>query len=831
MRTLCPWACAIGVLGFAGAAWGAAPSDLLLLPEAKVPVIKRIKKAAPSPPPASPQGTALKVPSTPLPEGVLNPLRLMPWLPSGEMQLQQGASRYGGVAGQGMSTSRLGLSLRGSQGDTLWSFRSVADRQDQAWQLGEFSLVGHLGDRGFLTVGDEALSLGALLMDDLAIRGGGAHLQGRNWKGMAFAGRDRPAIASAERRRTLAGAQAETPLSERLVLRGRLLAQDDEDLAIRGGLTSVGAAYEDRGTRLEGDLAAALGGARADWGTRWSAEVPWDRLRFQGSYLRQGADFQPVRYQAFLREGGRENWNASLKADLSGEWQANATMGRGMLNLAGDAALPRQQSGFAVVGLAYQPRQGPGTNVSYSQSDTFTTSASTSYALRFDRLASELTFQLPFAQRSRARWEWWQSHFAGAPVQQHLLGLQESGLFGTALDWNEHVTLRGDAPTRLLHGLAWGGPLLDRRVQVRSGAFLEHLAAEPFASTSRVGLSLDLSTLLSESEQLSATGALEQSIGGMASARWLARYESRFGSPGERTPDERPARLGGRVFLPPGMVAGELRVLLDRVQVATVAPDGRFAFEDLAPGPHLVSLEVNRLPLALAIAPAQAVRAITLAKGQQLLDLRFDVQLARRLAGRVRDRQGRGVASLTVALEGEEARETWTDAEGRYAFEALPAGRYVVRLASPSVDGDYTWEEQTHVVSLKEQAARDDLDFGVSQKAAPLLKLGGALPADLFEAAEPRALPAPPPPVVFSPDPAVRGRPVTVRVRAIATAQQVWLRIAGAPPIPLRRVGKRDWQVTTRVPATLPAGACRVELQMSAPRGIKRLVSTLKLRP
>lgn len=834
MRGLLVTACALLGLQAGLVALAAETDEDDWLSEDRAPVIKSIKKpVAPTPTPEPP---ALNIPLQPQPFQALNPFRLLPGGTSGEVQVQQGGTVFGSGAQQPQTTgsSRMGLSLRSQQGDNLWSWSSMADRQDSQWLLGDFSLVGYFGSHSHLTLGDETVSLGNLLMDNLSLRGG--HLQTvlSGWKGRVFVGGDRPALNTSINDRTLGGLETELPVGDQsITTRARLVAQDDRTQRQRGAAASLGGTYDRDGATVEGELAASMGEAPVDMGMLLSANIPWDRFQLGGRFMHQGSNFQVIRGTTMPREGGRQDWDAFLNADLGNFWRSSLRLGNRQLNLAGLEDLPRQQARLGSLSLGYVPREGLTGSLSYSRSQNSQSYRTSDFETLHDRVSTELSFKLPFASQSRARWEWWNIHSGTSSQVSQQVGLQAGRLFETPLSLNQIVTLNQGSPNRLYQGLRWSGTLWNRSLQGSAEVFLDHELERLMLDSNRVGVGGDLGTPLNETDNLEIVGYWDRNFGGSYStARWMARYVSRFGGHSAAKAGERITRIAGRVELAPGVAgigAGDMVVWLDKVQKGTLQADGSFAFENMRPGRHTVSLDTSRLPIGVTVAASQVSQDVTLNAGQQIDGLRFVVGPSHQVSGTVRDQDGKPVSSVSIILEGDGRKETWTDAAGRYLFDTVAGGKYRVRLAPAPEGADFTWDDLEIPLLLQGGTPRQGIDFVIQERRGPVTTVTLSEEAFEFE--------APPPPekppegiaetagaqAVLLPNPVVPGKPATLKVRTVGLVSQVSARLGTAPWKRLKKEGNGIWSTTFTVPPRAPSAYGRATITVTRPRKAESL--------
>lgn len=144
-------------------------------------------------------------------------------------------------------------------------------------------------------------------------------------------------------------------------------------------------------------------------------------------------------------------------------------------------------------------------------------------------------------------------------------------------------------------------------------------------------------------------------------------------------------------FDPGDFGVGKIKVVLDgKVQRVTDA-SGRFRFDEVQTGTHLIQMDLRSLPIGyLPIGPMR--KELDLSEGVQY---RFDFALTAEhtVNGRVftdannnqhLDQDETGVSGARVRLG---AIEVETDSEGYYLFEKVPAGSYTLTVAPASIPG------------------------------------------------------------------------------------------------------------------------------------------------
>lgn len=138
---------------------------------------------------------------------------------------------------------------------------------------------------------------------------------------------------------------------------------------------------------------------------------------------------------------------------------------------------------------------------------------------------------------------------------------------------------------------------------------------------------------------------------------------------------------------PGGAIVGQLLGLdfteLSQVQVRTdagqtgrILPDGSYRIDDVEPGQQ-------RVVAALSGGSRQAEGQVALEPGASEARLDLDFGKGLKLTGRVL-RNGEPLAGEGVLLSGTERAGRWgdTDLEGRFRFEGLDAGRYILQVVS-----------------------------------------------------------------------------------------------------------------------------------------------------
>jgi hypothetical protein len=744
-------------------------------------------------------------------------------VPAGEIVLQQGGFAQGlGVAdAPGIGTSAVGLAMRGAQEGVRWTQKATVDRQNAQWLLGEFNLTGEFQGHTHLAVGDEPVIAGPLLVEPLPLRGVHAALSPGGVDTRLYLGEDRPVLNNATAARTTAGLEAAWQLAG-LPLRARGVLHEATEGERWTSAASLGSTVDWLGARLGGELAASAAAGPGDTAWTLDAQVPLGPSALAATFVRMGPHFQPVRHLNLPQEGGRESWQATWAMPLGPAWRAHAQFLDTKSNLGGQPEAPRQAQRMGMAGLMWAPEQGPSASMSYGRTHFRSDAPAYAYASDHHRLSSEVRFRLPFATQSRLAWEWWNNAQAGGASSAHQWALQSGRLFQTPFSFSEALTLSPGATMRIGHGLGWEGSWPKSRFQADARAFYDHPLDAPADPSSQLRLTMGLSASISPLDSMNLTGQVDRRLDGqLASARWGLYYTTRFGG-GTRAAASGPAaRIAGRVLLAPDtppLPADCLTAVLDRVQRVALDAEGRFAFEHLSPGPHTVELDTARLPLAFAIARTRLTHPVTLAPEQALTDVTFVVGPSHRVSGRVTLPSGRPVGFMGLALEGEEPMETWTDDEGRFVFEGVPAGQVRVRLTSAPPGADYTWDPGETVVELAGGKSPAALAFTVMERPRMVHKVTLPLDADAFGLS----------PQPSAPSAAIArvagGHAVTVTA---APAERMTLRFGRGPWQALTRQPDGTWQLRlARLPA-MPGGYLSAELRTT--RAGHTRVTPLKL--
>lgn len=620
-------------------------------------------------------------------------------LPSGEAEFEQGASV---MAGSSDGTTRLGLTMRDDRDPWHWTCRSVAQRLDTRWQLGEISLSGSAGDFKRVTLGDTLVGLSPLLGDAVGLRGAYGHFARAGWDGMLFAGGDRPVLDLPVSHRLMAGGQLALPsLADHWTTRARWVAQQAPG-GTQGITASLGEGGQLGPAQLLGEVAATAGTARPGFGWYAETRAPLGPLELRGRYLHQDAEMMVLRPQNESDTGGQDRYEASVLANLGHAWRANLSLSERRTNPTGAAGLPSLSERQALATLSYMPAGAVGGSLSVGRGGFVSTLAGRSFATTLDRVSSELDVPLALAPHCRLHADTWLTQDnAEASLLSSQLGLDTGHLAGTGWSGRELVVLAASNAPRLVHTIGWdkamgaGAPDLGTRV------FVDHPLAHALDPSTITGLDLQASAPIAGNGNLTTALYLNRSLAGAVFANVRVCYTMPFGGDATALPDV--TQLGGQVLLAPGtrgVYASDLRVLLDGDQVAKVAADGRFHFQNVTPGRHVVALDTTRLPLAYAALAGAAGQPVDLREGQRDDHVRFVIGCACRLAGRVSDESGQGVQNVPVTLDGPVPQETWTGPDGRFLFDGLPGGRYEVGLAPAPTGTAYTWDDQRQTIVL-----------------------------------------------------------------------------------------------------------------------------------
>ncbi|MBI3268142.1 MAG: carboxypeptidase regulatory-like domain-containing protein [Planctomycetes bacterium] len=148
--------------------------------------------------------------------------------------------------------------------------------------------------------------------------------------------------------------------------------------------------------------------------------------------------------------------------------------------------------------------------------------------------------------------------------------------------------------------------------------------------------------------------------------------------------------VAGRILDPHGLPAVGAFLAVDGLGIGATDTEGRFASRSLAPGDHVLSVQLR------GAAPA-SVRVDGLRLGEAREELTVRLMAPASLSGRIIDSKGIGVAGARVKFEcldadgnayspwwesGPTGDRTETDAEGRFRFEGFPPGMYRLEARS-----------------------------------------------------------------------------------------------------------------------------------------------------
>lgn len=797
----------LAVLASAAAALALTPEEEALLSGRKAPVVTTVKK--PATPRPLPTEAAVAAPFVAVAPAFALPAGWGP-VPKGELSWQEGGQlSLDPQSAVSFGNTRMGLALHGEQGDTLWDVRTAFARQNMTWQLADLGAIAFFGTQSHLTLGDEPVTFGQLLIDDMPVRGGHARYGTDAFTAQAFLGGDRPVLAGFPSDRTMGGASFELPrLGALEAARIGIVGQDDR-LALRrgaalslGGRTAVGPAV------LAAELAASGGSEAPDTGYRLEGTLPWSLFTFKASHLRQGPYFQTVRTLGMPTGGTRTQSSASAEAEAAPGLKGVLAVTATELGADGSVAQARSGSRGADLGLSYAPEGASwSANVNLARTAFDTDFGTGRFGMTLDRVSPELRLPLPLMPGARARWDWLISTPDGAsPSPLHLLTFDAGRLGGTAFSAIETVTVAAGTGTRLNHAAAWSGSLWKDRLGVGSRGFVEHPLG-PGGYEGRCGLNLTLGVLVTETHALDLIGTVDRSFSGATSTMsWSLRYASRFGDAPGHAAEAAVAAIEGRVVAPAGLGAsdlGALRVRLGRSQYTAVGPDGRFRFSNLAPGPYAVSLDIARLPTGYTLAPSQAVVAVQAERGKTIA-VRFALAVAHQVRGRVVGPRGEGVEGVEVALAGPERYTAWTDGEGAFVVEDVVEGTYAAQLVLPA-DSRLVGTGEAVAVTVGAAGASVEPRFTLEERTRRL-ELPGL---DPFAVPEPPRAPAAPSGAVAAagfeavvmPHPVKAGRKASLKVLVRGKPVRVRALVAGRWQV-LRPVGRGVHQLTFTAPAT-----------------------------
>ncbi len=222
---------------------------------------------------------------------------------------------------------------------------------------------------------------------------------------------------------------------------------------------------------------------------------------------------------------------------------------------------------------------------------------------------------------------------------------------------------------------------------------------------------------------------------------------------GRRGPDE------------PGLAG--LKVIIDGMQAAAVETDrdGRYRLARVAAGPHSLRLEVRRLPANYDLLSPQFVEVVVEQRQTRRVD--FVVQPLGRVEGRIQRvvvaedgavKAAGNAGSVSLFLRrGEEVWQTYSDAEGSFAFENVRAGEYEIFVDPAALPAGLTAEPASRPVVVGIGKTVGDLGFTVREAARPEIRSVPRTPAAPTPVA-PAAPTAPPPAPAAPPSPVPPGR-------------------------------------------------------------------------
>lgn len=822
----------------AAAAQALTPDEEALLSGRKAPVVTTTKKTAtPTPVPSAPAVAVPFVQETPrftLPG-------FLPAVPAGELSWQEaGQSNLDPTATGGFGNSRMGLSLHGEEGDVLWNLRTGLARQNQLWQLSDLGAVAFFGTQSHVTLGDETVTFGQLLIDDMPVRGGHVRYGADDWVGEAFLGVDRPVLAGFASDRTMGGAGFELPKWGPFELaRLRVVGQDDRLAGRRGGAIALGSRTALGPVRLDAELAASGGNEPPDTGYRLEGAVPWSLFTFKASHMRQGPYFQTVRTLGMPTGGTRLTSQASVEAaPWPGLKSVLALTGNdvGADGAAGPAAQASTGSRGVDWGLSFAPEMaGWSANLNVSRTAFNTAFAASRFAMTLDRVSPELRVPLPYLPGARARWDWLvNTPEGGTAVPTHLITFDAGRVAGTGLSFMETMTLV-NAGARLNHAANWNGTLWGQRLIVGGRGFVEHPIGMT-GSEGRYGLNGSLGVLVTADQAIDLVGTIDRGFAGQpANVSWSARYSTHFGQAPGHAAEATAAVIEGRLEAPPGLTVGQvtaLQVRLGRNQYTNVGPDGRFRFANLAPGAYDLALDISRLPTGFTIAPSAARRSVQ-AEAGKVASLSFPLAVAHRVGGRVTDAAGAGVEGVEVALvAGADRYAAWTDAQGRYMLEDVVAGAYQARPALET-DPRYEWTGEPTPVGVG-PTGTPEVDFQVRLRTRHLELPGTdpfAMPESKPTPVEPTgAVTAPGLEAVVLPHPVKSGHKAVLKV--LVRGKVIRLRaLAGGRWVTLTQAGRSVYQATFKAPTTARPLVGTVDVELTTAAGTRRHRLTYRIIP
>jgi len=149
-------------------------------------------------------------------------------------------------------------------------------------------------------------------------------------------------------------------------------------------------------------------------------------------------------------------------------------------------------------------------------------------------------------------------------------------------------------------------------------------------------------------------------------------------------------------------------VKLDQEKKMLTDREGRYYFENVSPGDHVVSLDLESLPLNY-IPQGSIKQKITVAEGRTHTRY-FPVRATRQLSGKVfldQNKNGKldpgekGLERMMVAIG---PTLLLTDEEGKFTFKNLPAGRHIVELRPKGIpEGHSLATPGTRIIDLGEE--------------------------------------------------------------------------------------------------------------------------------
>lgn len=198
-----------------------------------------------------------------------------------------------------------------------------------------------------------------------------------------------------------------------------------------------------------------------------------------------------------------------------------------------------------------------------------------------------------------------------------------------------------------------------------------------------------------------------------------------------------------------------LTVIVDGIKEGAVETDrdGRYRLARVAAGPHSLRLEVRRLPADYDLISPPFVEVVVEQRQTRRVD--FVVQPLGQVEGRVRRvvvaEDGAATAAgpaASVSLflrRGEEVWQTYSDAEGRFAFDNVRAGEYELFVDPAGLPAGAAAEPASRAVVVGIGKAVGGLDFTVREAARPEIRNGTSPPAASVVPVDPAAPPVPRP--------------------------------------------------------------------------------------